>query len=72
MARPANCIAVNLHGTVLNVRLLYRNVQWFQGGLVFKAHRLLYHSTLGKKKSTVADREASDLHRGEPPDDALR
>ena len=24
-----------------------RNVQRFQGGLVFKAHRLLYHSTLG-------------------------
>ena len=26
---------------------LCRNVQWFRGGLVFKAHRLLYHSTLG-------------------------
>ena len=26
--------------------LLRRNVQWFQGGLVLKAHRLLYHSTL--------------------------
>ena len=25
----------------------YRNVQWFRGGLVFKVHRLLYHSTLG-------------------------
>ena len=24
-----------------------RNVQRFRGGLVFKAHRLLYHSTLG-------------------------
>ena len=24
-----------------------RNVKWFRGGLVFKAHRLLYHSTLG-------------------------
>jgi len=23
------------------------NVQWFRGGLVFKAHRLLHHSTLG-------------------------
>ena len=23
---------------------LYRNVQWFRGGLVFDAHRLLYHS----------------------------
>jgi len=27
--------------------VLYINVQWFRGGLVFKAHRLLYHSTLG-------------------------
>ena len=24
----------------------YINVQWLQGGLVFKAHRPLYHSTL--------------------------
>ena len=37
--------------------LLHINVQRFRGGLVFKAHRLLYHSTLGfrvlekKKKS---------------------
>jgi len=23
---------------------LYRNVLWFQGGLVFEAHRRLYHS----------------------------
>jgi len=23
---------------------LYRNVQWFRGGLVFEAHTLLYHS----------------------------
>jgi len=30
-----------------NDQLLYRNVQLLQGGLVFKAHRLLYHSTLG-------------------------
>jgi len=31
-------------------------VQWFRGGLLFKAHRLVYHSTLGlrviKKKKT--------------------
>ena len=26
---------------------MYRNVQRFRGGLVFKAHKLLYHSTLG-------------------------
>ena len=27
--------------------ILDRNVQWFQGGLVFQAHRLVHHSTLG-------------------------
>jgi len=36
---------------------LYRNVKRFRGGLVFKAHRLVYHSTIGlrvikKKKKT--------------------
>ena len=36
----------------------HRNVQQFRDGLVFKAHRLLYHSTLGlrvikKKKKSV-------------------
>jgi len=34
-----------------------RNVKRFRGGLVFKAHRLLYHSILGsrviKKKKNV-------------------
>ena len=37
--------------------VLSRNVQRFRVGLVFKAHRLLYHSTLGlrviKKKKSV-------------------
>ena len=28
---------------------LSRNVKRFRGGLVFKAHRLLYHSTLGSR-----------------------
>ena len=31
----------------LGLQLLYRNVQWFRGELVFKARRLLYDSTLG-------------------------
>ena len=39
-------------------KLLSRNVERFQGGLVFKAHRLVYHSTLGsrvvKKKKSLA------------------
>ena len=29
-------------------QLLYRNVQRVRGGLVFKAHRLSYHSSLGR------------------------
>ena len=40
--------------------VLHRNVQRFRGGLVFKAHRILYHSTLGlrvikKKKKKVTE-----------------
>ena len=30
--------------------MLSRKVVRFRGGLVFKAHRLLYHSTLGLRK----------------------
>ena len=29
---------------LLGAMPLYRNVQWFRGGLVFEAHRLVYHS----------------------------
>ena len=41
---------------------MFRNVQRFRGGLVFKAHRRLYHSTLGlrvikKKKKTCLIRQ---------------
>ena len=39
---------VNLR-TVSEAEILYINVQWFRGGLVFKAHRRLYHSTLGSR-----------------------
>ena len=45
----------------------HRDVQRFRGGLVFKAHRLLYHSTLGlrviqkKKKNAVYVRPAEPL-----------
>ena len=46
-----------------------RNVQRFQGVLVFKAHRLLYHSTLGltvikKKKKDKAPVVADNPERG--------
>jgi len=36
--------------------LLHRNVQRFRGGLVFKAHRLLYHSTLALRVITKKKR----------------
>ena len=36
----------------VGLQLLYRNVQRFRGVLVFKAHRLLYHSTLGLRVIT--------------------
>jgi len=45
-------------------QLLRRNVKRFRGGLVLKAHRLLYHSTLGlravkkKKKTPGVDRRS--------------
>ena len=35
--------------TFSGVQGLGVNVQWFRGGLVFKAHRLVYHSTLGSR-----------------------
>ena len=35
--------------TRIEEQLLLRNVKRFRGGLVFKAHRLLYHSTLGSR-----------------------
>jgi hypothetical protein len=43
-------------GQSIQEQLLRRIVKRFRGGLVFKAHRLLFHSTLGprviKKKKT--------------------
>ena len=53
--------------------ILHRNVQQFQGGLVFKAHRPLYLSALSslglrdikKKKNEVKEEEATTLlHQG--------
>jgi len=38
-------------------QLLCRNVQWFRGGLVFKAHRRLYHSDLAGTARTGIPRE---------------
>ena len=49
-------------------QLLRRNVKRLRGGLVFKVHSLLYHSTLGpgvirKKKAAIPLQPA--VHRGE-------
>ena len=45
-------------------KLLRRNVKRFRGGLVFKAHRLWYHSTLGsrvmKKKKRMPSNSLGD------------
>jgi len=50
----------------ISEQLLYRNVQRFRGGLVFKAHRLVYHSTIGwrliqKKKKKVPESTLEDV-----------
>ena len=41
-------------------QLLYGNVQRFQGGLVFKAHRLLCHSTQGLR--VIKNKERGTLN----------
>ena len=46
--------------------LVERNMKWFRGGLVFKAHGPLYHSTLG---SRVIKRE--ERSRQSRPDSGL-
>ena len=53
---PGPCDEMD-HSWVCKQQLPYINVQRFRGGLVCKAHRLLYHSTLDlrvvkKKKSS--------------------
>ena len=58
--------ADNEHHCLLtfSVQPLHRNVQRFRGGLVLKAHRLLYHSMLGlrvikKEKEYLFSRSSS-------------
>ena len=41
----------------ISAQLLSKNVERFRGGLVFKAHRLLYHSTLGSRVITKKKKE---------------
>jgi hydroxymethylglutaryl-CoA reductase (NADPH) len=50
----------------ISEQLLRRNVEPFRGGLVFRAHRLLYHSTLGSrviKKSKKKKKKGFQPHR---------
>ena len=42
----STCEQVMSYANTLSQQLLSRNVEWFRGGLVFKAHRSLYHSNL--------------------------
>jgi len=44
--------------------LLRRNVKRFRGGVVSKAHRLLYHSTLGL---SVIKKKKTEVEDGRPP-----
>jgi len=58
---------LRLHGRFsIQEQLLRRNVKRFRGGLVFKAHRLVYHSTLGlsviKKKIKKEGERRLRLH----------
>ena len=66
------CIHVHVQSEIaavvtrLSMRCGWAHVKRFRGGLVFKAHRLLYHSTLGlrliKKKKKCGWAKA--LYRG--------
>jgi hypothetical protein len=47
----------------VQAQLLHRNVQRFQGGLVFQAHRPLYHSTLGLRVTKKRRRGVPSSHR---------
>ena len=55
------CADVAALGSLTCEQLLRSNVMRFRGGLIFKAHRLWYHSTLGLnviKKSLTCERSA--------------
>ena len=47
MCATCTCRCARIQATLQNVR-------WFRGGPVFKAHRLVYHSTLGRWKSNTS------------------
>jgi len=43
-------------------QLLHRNVQRFRGWLVFKSHRLVYHSPLDLRVMNKKDGDLVDIH----------
>ena len=59
---PERMTRANLVPRLLLEQLLSRNLERFRGELVSKAHRLLYHSTLGsrviKKKKKARSQSA--------------
>ena len=64
----------HLQGLMCEERESDRNVQRFRGGLVFKAHRRLYHSTLGlrvikrrRREKITCEGRARDLVRHSAP-----
>ena len=61
MAQPGNERLSDWYGKtkVRREQLLSRNVKRFPGGLVFRAHRLLYHSTLGSRVIKKKRRDAT-------------
>ena len=49
----------------------YRNVQWFRGGLVFEAHRLLYYYVFDVARCAARDAGLCDVQRGSQPPRAI-
>jgi len=50
---------VPLYASYPQEEQLYRNVQRFPGGLVFKVHRRVYHSTPGLRVTKKKEEERS-------------
>ena len=67
------CVLVLIVAAVLVARLagacpsqlLYINVKRFRGGIVFKDHRLFYHSTLGLRVIRKKEKRVPPGERGE-------
>jgi len=57
---------------MVSEQLLRRNVKRFRGGLVFEAHRLFYHSTLGLRVTTKKKRDQAGLKNLEHAHHGLR